>query len=125
MGGDRFEDLIVWKKARELARDVYAATKSSPFSRDFALRDQIRRASVSVMSNIAEGYERTSRAELSRFLAVAKGSCGEIRSQLYVARDQGYLDGAAFEGLVRSAEEVSRILSGFRRAVRSQVPTGR
>ena len=87
-----FEDLEIWKCARELTNIIYLLTNNSTFSRDFGLRDQIRRASVSIMSNIAEGYERGGNQELMQFLSIAKGSCGEVRCQLYVAIDQKYLD---------------------------------
>jgi four helix bundle protein len=85
-----FEDLNVWKQARQLTQEVYRLTKTEKFSRDFGLRDQIQRAAISVMSNIAEGFERGGNQEFGQFLYVAKASCGEVRSQLYVALDQGY-----------------------------------
>ena len=115
MGGvSRFEDLIAWKKARELTRDVYRATKMDPFRRDFALSGQIRRASISIMSNIAEGFERHRPGEFHQFLSIAKGSCAELRSQLYVAMDVGYLETESFQGLLYSAEELKRIIGGLR-----------
>ncbi|TAK06448.1 four helix bundle protein, partial [bacterium] len=86
-----FEDLEVWKETRRLSKEIYAATQDAKFSKDFGLRDQIRRAAVSVMSNIAEGFERGGNQEFIQFLYIAKGSCGEVRSQLYVALDQGYI----------------------------------
>jgi four helix bundle protein len=113
----RFEDLQIWQKARELTRMVYDVTTRRAFARDFGLRDQIQRAAVSVMSNIAEGFERGSDAEFGRFLLIAKGSCGEVRSQLYVACDQGYLDERSFDTLTALAIEVSRMLQGFRTQV--------
>src|SRR5436190_491568 len=88
---ERFEDIEAWKKARRLTKLVYDASNEGQFARDFGLRDQIRRASVSTMSNIAEGFERGGDQEFIHFLSMAKGSCGETRSQLYVALDQGYL----------------------------------
>jgi four helix bundle protein len=84
----QFEDLEAWKKARELGNAIYKVTSDGSFSRDFVLRDQIRRAVVSISSNIAEGFERSGDGEFNRFLAIAKGSCGELRSQLYLAFDQ-------------------------------------
>ncbi len=87
-----FEDLEVWKSARTLTRRIYALTVKASFSKDFGLRDQIRRASVSIMSNIAEGFERGGTQEFIQFLSIAKGSCGEVRCQLYIASDQDYLD---------------------------------
>ena len=87
----RFEDLVAWQKARELTREIYRVTNTGRFGKDFALRDQIRRASVSVLSNLAEGFDRASRSEFHQFLVIAKGSCAEVRSQLYIAVDAGYL----------------------------------
>ena len=85
------EDLEIWKDARMLTRSIYRITREPKFSKDFALRDQIQRAGVSIMSNIAEGFERGGNQELVHFLYIAKASCGEVRSQLYVAVDQSYL----------------------------------
>ena len=87
-----FEDLEIWKDARRLTKAIYRMTKDGGFAKDFALRDQIRRAAVSVMSNIAEGFERGGNQEFIQFLHVAKASCGEVRSHLYVALDQSYVD---------------------------------
>ena len=84
---ERFEDLIAWQKARELTAHIYQITSFGEFARDFGLRDQIRRASVSIMSNIAEGFERFNPNEFHPFLSISKASCGEVRSQLYVATD--------------------------------------
>ena len=87
----QFEDLEVWQEARYLTQTIYRVTRAKKFSKDFSLRDQMQRAVVSVMSNIAEGFERGGNQEFIQFLYVAKASCGEVRSQLYVALDQGYL----------------------------------
>src|ERR1700687_534406 len=95
----KFEDITAWQKARELTREIYTVTSQGTFSKDFGLKDQIRRASVSIMSNIAEGFERSGTGEFIQFLATAKGSSGEVRSQLYVALDQGYITDAAFKHL--------------------------
>ena len=111
---------MAWQKARQLTRAIYAATDAGPMRRDPDLCRQLRRAAVSTMSNIAEGYERGGRGEYSQMLSIAKGSCGEIRSQLYVARDTGNLDEAAFKALFAQAEEVSRILGGLRKSVEKQ-----
>jgi four helix bundle protein len=110
----KFEDLIAWQKARTLTTNVYLTTAAGPFSKDFGLREQIRRAAVSTMSNIAEGFERGSAAEFSRFLSIAKASCAELRSQLYVALDVGYLTDDAFNVLIAQADEVARIIGGLR-----------
>lgn len=111
----KFEDLESWKKARELTNTVYEATAAGRFSRDFGLKDQIRRASISILSNIAEGFERGGDKEFLQFLAVAKGSCGEVRAQLYIAADQGYLHPDLFEELSKNAEEIGRLISGMMR----------
>src|SRR5258708_39379331 len=92
----QFEDLRIWQEARSLAQEAYRITKQALFRRDFGLRDQITRAATSTMSNIAEGFERGSRKEFIQFLNVAKGSNGEVRSQLYVALDQEYIDKKKF-----------------------------
>src|SRR6266705_1124364 len=87
----KFEEIEAWKKARELTKRVYRISRTSSFAKDLGLRDQIRRASVSVMSNIAEGYDRSGTGEFVQFLSTAKGSAAEVRCQLYVAADQGYI----------------------------------
>ena len=94
----RFEDIEAWQKARELTKAIYAMSNDGQFARDFGLRDQIRRASVSIMSNIAEGFERTGDAEFRHFRSMAKGSVGEVRAQLYVALDTGLIDGSPSAG---------------------------
>ena len=104
----QFEDIQAWKDAMVLADAVYSASREGPFAKDFGLRDQMRRAAVSVSSNIAEGFERDSKTEFVRFLAIAKGSVGELRSQLYLANRQGYLDDETFERLRALAFDVSR-----------------
>jgi four helix bundle protein len=111
---NRFEDLIAWQKARVLTRDIYAITRSGFFARDFGLKDQIQRASVSVMSNLAEGFERGKRTEFHQFACTAKGSCGEVRSDLYVALDAGYIQQEAFDNLYGQCDEVGRIIGGLR-----------
>lgn len=109
----KFEDISAWQKSRELTREIYAVTGQGTFARDFGLKDQIRRAGVSIMSNIAEGFERSGTGEFMQFLATAKGSAGEVRSQLYVAFDQGYITKEGFEALARSATQISRMISGL------------
>src|SRR6185295_18496969 len=99
----KFEEIESWRKARALTNEIYHVTASGKFIRDFGLKDQIRRASVSILSNIAEGFERGGDKEFSQFLIIAKGSCGEVRAQLYVALDQGYLSQASFESLSSKA----------------------
>ena len=108
-----FEDIASWKKGRQLTKNIYDATSTGNFSRDFGLKDQIRRAAVSVLSNIAEGFERGGDREFLQFLSVTKGSCGELRAQLYVALDQEYLSQKEFDALFERASEVSQLISGF------------
>ena len=114
-----FEELIAWQKARVFVREVYAATRDGDISRDFAFRDQMRRATVSIMSNIAEGVELRSRPQFRKFLCIAKGSCAEVRSLLYAATDIGYLQGEHSDRLLRQAMEVARIISGLQASIAS------
>ena len=109
----KFEDIEAWQKARELTREVYALSGSGTFARDFGLCDQIRRAAVSVMSNIAEGFERGGSAEFSQFLAIAKGSAGEVEAQLYVAFDQKYISKAQFDSIRAIAASTKKLIAGF------------
>jgi four helix bundle protein len=95
----RFEDIEGWQKARELVRAVYAVSGRGDFAKDFGLRDQIRRSAVSVMANIAEGFERDGTAEFLQYLSVAKASAAEVESHLYVAPDQGYVTRDEFDGV--------------------------
>jgi four helix bundle protein len=97
----KFEDSIAWQKSRELTRDIYQITREGSFAKDFGLSGQIQRASVSIMSNIAEGFERGGRREFHQFLSTAKASCAEVRSRLYVALDIGYLDQTRFNRLLK------------------------
>lgn len=112
----RFEDLVCWQRARELVSGVYKAFSDC---RDRGFTDQIQRASVSVMSNIAEGFESGTRAEFVNYLYIAKASCGEVRAQLYAAHDIGYLNIEIFKDLKNKAEETSKLLSSFITAVKS------
>lgn len=117
--GLRFEDLRVWQSARVLARDTYAITRQPAFTRDQALTKQVRRSAVSVMANIAEGFERRrSAAEFARFLTMAKGSCGELRCHFYVASDQRYITAGELERLSGNAVQVSRMLAALIRSIR-------
>src|SRR5436853_3909412 len=97
---DRYEDFIAWQKARLLTQRIYGITKQNAFAKDFGLAGQIQRASVSVMSNIAEGFERGRMTEFHQFLSIAKGSCAVVRSQLYVALDAVYLTTENFDPLL-------------------------
>ncbi len=109
----QFEDIEAWKLGRELMRAVYRVSKSGDFARGFALRDQIRRAAVSITSNIAEGLERGGNREFIQALAIAKGSAGEVRSQLYVALDEGYITQPEFAALREQCLRPSRVVAGF------------
>lgn len=116
MGGKptrAFEELNVYQKAIKLAGDVYAYTRKDSFAKDFGLVDQIRRASVSVISNIAEGFERGTRPEFIRFLFISKGSCGELRAQLEIARDQKYISEVDYMRLRTQARDVSGMISNL------------
>src|ERR1051325_875334 len=108
-----FEELQIWKDARLLAREVYSLTSGTRFSKDFNLRGQIRSAVVSVMSNIAEGFERGGNQEFAQFLHIAKGSCGEARSQLYVAIDQGYLTATESEHILGAMKRLSSMIASL------------
>ncbi|MBZ5553630.1 MAG: four helix bundle protein [Acidobacteriia bacterium] len=121
---ERFEDIEAWRVARELAKDTYRITSNAKFGRDFCLRDQMRRASVSILSNIAEGFERSGDKEFQQFLALAKGSCGELRSQLYIALDQQYVSEEQFAETRLKSEEVSKMLAGLIRYLRGAAMRG-
>ena len=114
---EKFEDLFAWQKAKELTKLIYHLTKKERFSKDFGLCDQIRRAAVSIMANLAEGFERGSSSEFHQFIVISKASCAEVRSHLYVAFDVGYLESGEFEQVNKLAEEVSRIIGGLKVAV--------
>ena len=121
----RFEDLIAWQKALDLTVAVYEVTRRGPFRTDFGLSGQVQRAAVSIPSNIAEGFERGGRAEFHQFLSTAKGSCGELRSHLYVSSRIGSLEQIDFRELLERAEEVARIVGGLRSTVQRQRDTPR
>ena len=116
----RFEEIRAWQTARALTKQVYEVSGQAGFARDYGLRDQLRRAAVSVMSNIAEGYESQTQEQFIRYLGYAKASAGEVRSQLYVALDVGYLDQAQFEALYDLVDKCSRQLSRFIAYLRTQ-----
>jgi len=115
----KFEDIECWRKARNLTNRIYAISAQGAFARDFGLRDQIRKASVSIMSNIAEGFDRSGTAEFVQFLATAKGSASEVRAQLYVALDQGYIDDVIFNELINEAAETGRMIGGLMNYLRT------
>ena len=112
---DRFEDIEAWQKGRELTKFIYKITEQGDIAKDFALKDQLRRASISIMGNIAEGFERAGNKEFKQFLAMAKGSVGEVKSHLYVALDSGRMSQKDFNQLMALADETSRLIAGFLR----------
>jgi four helix bundle protein len=116
----RFEDLDCWKEATSLAIEIYRISSGGEFGRDFGFRDQLRRAAVSIASNIAEGKERETTAEFIRFLYIAKGSAGELKTQLYIAKEIGYLDEQIYPDLNRRAEKISGMLGNLIKAIKSR-----
>ncbi|HYG09366.1 MAG TPA: four helix bundle protein [Pyrinomonadaceae bacterium] len=122
---ERFEEFEAWQRSRELTKLIYQLSGSGDFGRDFGLKDQIRRAAVSIPSNIAEGFERDGDKEFVQFLSVAKGSCGEVRTQLYIALDQHYLTKSQFDSVSAQLIELSRMLSGLITYLRNSELRGR
>src|SRR5438046_3111558 len=109
----KFEDIEAWKKGRELKQSLYRQSRRGEFAKDFALRDQIRRAAMSVTANIAEGFERGGNREFIQFLSISKGSFGEVQDHLYTAMDENYITKEDFEQLYAQTAEVSRLIGGF------------
>ncbi len=124
MGVSRFEDLIGWQKSRTLFKVTHEITSKPPLLKDFPLRNQMRRSSLSVMSNIAEGFDRGGDKEFVQFLFYAKGSCSELRSQLHAAKDIGYLSQDDYDNIWELAEETSKILQGLIKAIKKRDETG-
>lgn len=110
-----FEEIEGWQKARLLVREIYAISNKASFAKDFALRDQIRRAGVSIMSNIAEGFGRDGTREFVQFLAIAKGSVNEVKTQLYVVIDQDYISQQDFDRMYALAGEIGGMIGGLMR----------
>jgi len=110
---DRFEDIEAWKEARNLVNTIYNISNEGLFSKDFSLKNQIRGASVSVMSNIAEGFDRGTNREFTQFLIVARASASEVKSQLYIALDRNYIDKNEFDTVYQQATKVISIIDGF------------
>lgn len=110
---ERFEDLEIWKEARELCKLVFRITEKEPFCRDFKLRDQIKASSGSIMDNIAEGFERGGNKEFVMFLGISKGSCGECRSQAYRSFDYQYINNETLEDLITRTVQLSKKISSF------------
>jgi four helix bundle protein len=114
---EKFEDIIAWQEARILTQSIYKTTRREPFARDFGLRDQIQRASVSSMSNIAEGFDCESKAEFGRFLGIARRSAVEVQSLLYVALDVEYLTSNEFAQLYEQARKTKALIGGFKKSL--------
>jgi four helix bundle protein len=110
---ERFEDLEVWQFSRILVKEIYLLTENKYFQKDFGLASQLQRSSVSIMANIAEGFERKSKNEFMQFLYISKASCGELRSHLYILLDLNLSDTLKFNELYQSVEKISKSLSGF------------
>lgn len=110
---EKFEDIKAWQIARELVREIYKITNNKEFSKDFGLKDQIRRAAVSAMSNISEGFERGTDKEFNQFLNYARGSSAEVKSQLYVALDLGYITENDFNDFYNKCTDISKLIMGF------------
>ena len=110
---ERIEDIIVWQKAKNLTIDIYKASNHGDFARDFGLRDQIRRAAVSIPSNISEGFGRGGNREFLQFLSIAKGSLYELKTQLIIANEIGYLDNEIFIKMSNDSDEVGKMLTSF------------
>jgi len=114
-----FEDLTIWQDARRLLKEIYSIfTIKGPAQRDYGFRDQLQRAALSVMNNIAEGFERSSKADFARFLDIAKGSCGEVRSMLYVASDLGYIQKDKTLGLISQFQILSKQIAALSKTLR-------
>lgn len=124
MKADRFEDLIFWQKARELTRRVYTQASVGKFSTDYGLRDQVQRSCVSVMSNIAEGFGRGTNKEMLQYLFVARGSLSEVKSQLYVAQDLGYVTESEAIRLHEMTEEIARLMNAFMKRIKPTLHRG-
>lgn len=114
-----FEDIEAWKVSRELVKGIYQTTRAGDFSHDYGLKDQIQRAAVSIMCNIAEGFERGGNKEFINFLSIAKGSCGEVRSQLYVALDLEYIAKSEFDELKRKCVKTSVLIQALISALKN------
>lgn len=116
----RFEDIRAWQAARILVREIYKITKQGDFARDFGLKDQIQRAAVSVMTNIAEGFDDESKAEFARFLGYSRRSAVEVQSLLYAALDAGYIDQRKFDELYEQANKTKALVGAFRHSIKKR-----
>lgn len=121
---ESFEDIISWQKARELNKEIYLLSGKDMFNKDYALKDQIRRASISILSNIAEGFERNGNKEFKQYLSIAKGSAGEVTAQLYIAYDLNYISNEEFQALLKKTKELSKMIGGFIKYLKTSSLTG-
>jgi len=121
----KFEDIEAWKRARELTKSIYKVSSKDRFSKDWSLRDQIRRAMISITSNIAEGFDSGFSTEFARFLNISRRSASEVQSQLYVALDQLYISTGEFNDLYGETEEIRKMITGFIKYLRSYKPKTR
>ncbi|MFH2138145.1 MAG: four helix bundle protein [Candidatus Omnitrophota bacterium] len=119
MGVKRFEDLNVWQEARILVKEIYNISKTGDFSKDFGLTGQIQRAAVSIMNNIAEGFDSDSNAEFIRFLTYARRSASEVQCNLYVALDQKYIKKPEFDSLYEMSEKTRRMITALKKYLKS------
>ena len=116
----RFEDIRAWQEARVLVKEIYKLTRQDEFSRDFGLKDQIQRAAVSVMTNIAEGFDDESKAEFARFLGYSRRSAVEVQSLLYAALDAGYIEQLKFNDLYEQAKKTKALVGAFRHSLKKR-----
>ena len=116
----KFEDILAWQEARKLVQDIYRITREGSFSKDFGLRDQIQRAAVSIMANIAEGFDCESHIEFARFLGIARRSAVEVQSLLYIAKDIGYIDESVFKAENEQAEKTKALIGGLKKSLKSR-----
>ena len=119
-----FEEIEAWQKARLLTKTIYALTSTSNFSKDYFLRDHVRKTAVSVLSNIAERFDRGGNKEFIQFLSIAKGSLAELKSQLYVAVDVGYLNSGEFENIANIIDQTGNLIGGFMRYLKNTKHAG-
>jgi four helix bundle protein len=118
----RFQDLIAWQKSRAIARDIYEITRTRDFGHDFALAGQMQRAAVSIMSNLAEGFDREGATEFHRFVSISRASCSELLSHTYLAHDIGYISDSEFDRISIAIDEVARLVRALRASLERAKP---
>lgn len=117
---EQFEDIKAWQESRKLLNQIYNLSMKDHFSKDWELKNQIKRSAISVMSNIAEGFDRSTDKEFIQFLRISTGSCAEIKSQLYIALDRKYVDKKEFDQAYNQANKVTSLLNGFIRYLKKE-----